>query len=95
MKQRKIVLKRVVDIWTSSFAQHTLLTWGANTDAQFLLDSYATTTYCISYMTKLDKTMTSMFKLIQSECQKPNGDIIKTIAILGKSLLNLQQMSAQ
>lgn len=62
-RQRIIFLKREpVDIWTNIFAQHIPLMWGANTDAQFVLDSYATTNYYCSYMKNIDKTMTSRFK---------------------------------
>ena len=46
-------------------------------------------------MTKLDRTMTSMFKRIWNDSQKKDVDVIETITRLGKALLNLQQMFAQ
>ena len=46
-------------------------------------------------MTKLDKTMTSMFKHIREEHKQTNVDVVQTITRLGKALLNLQQMSSQ
>ena len=56
MRRRTILLKREPTyIWTNNFAQHILLIWGTNNDAQFVLDSYATSTYCSSYMKKLNK----------------------------------------
>jgi hypothetical protein len=38
--------------------------WFANIDIQFILDSYVATTYCTSYMTKLDKSITSKLHFI-------------------------------
>jgi len=33
--------------------------WFANTNIQFILDPYASITYCTSYMTKINKSITS------------------------------------
>jgi hypothetical protein len=38
--------------------------WYANIDIQFILDPYATATYCTSYMTKVDKSITIELKSI-------------------------------
>ena len=46
-------------------------------------------------MTKFDKTMTSTFKCIREEHKKSYVDIIKAISRIGKTLVNMQQMSAQ
>jgi hypothetical protein len=92
----KILLeRRPIDICTNNFSCHIPKDWNANKDSQYVLDSYATTTYCISYMKKLDKTMTMTFKHIREEYQKTNIDVVQTITRLGKTLLNLQQMLAQ
>jgi hypothetical protein len=69
--------------------------WNANTDCQFVLDSYAVVAYCSSYMTKLDKKITTTFKRIQTKHEKNKVDIMQTISRLGKALVNMQQMSAQ
>jgi hypothetical protein len=63
--------------------------WNANTDAQYVLNAYATTSYCTWYMTKVDKSMTSAFRRIQKEHE------ISHMRTLGNALLNLQQMSTQ
>jgi hypothetical protein len=39
----------------NSFSIHVGPLWEANIDAQYILDPYATTTYYISYLTKVDK----------------------------------------
>ena len=69
--------------------------WFANTDIQFILDPYATATYCTSYMTKVDKSMTTELKSILQICitDKTNANI--RILKLGNAFLNAQQMSAQ
>jgi hypothetical protein len=38
--------------------------WYANTDIQFILEPYVVATYCTSYMTKVDKSITTKFKSI-------------------------------
>jgi hypothetical protein len=47
------------NIKTNAFNIHVAHLWFANTDIQFILDPYAITTYCTSYMTKIDKSITS------------------------------------
>jgi hypothetical protein len=37
------------DICTTIFGIHAGLLWGANTSAQYILDPYVTTLYCMSY----------------------------------------------
>jgi hypothetical protein len=65
LNQTKILLeRRLIDIWTNNFSCHIPKISIANIDSQYVLHSYATTTYCISYMTKLYKTMTMEFKHI-------------------------------
>jgi hypothetical protein len=79
----------------NSFSRHIPKIRNANTNSQFIIDSYATIAYCSSYMIKFDKTMTSTFKRIREEHEKSNIDIMKTISRLGKALVNMQQSSAQ
>jgi hypothetical protein len=38
--------------------------WGANINAQYILDPYATTLYCISYLTKINRFVTQEMKII-------------------------------
>lgn len=83
------------DIWNNSFAKTLLKIWKANTNAQFVLNAYAATMHCNSYMTKVDRSMTSAFKRICEDHEKNNIDAIKMISKLGNELLNLQQMSSQ
>ena len=83
------------DTWTNSFARDIPEIWLANTDSHFVLNSYAAASYCSSYMTKLDRSMTSAFKKICREHEKSKINAIEMIRTLGNTLLNLQQMSAQ
>jgi hypothetical protein len=46
------------DIQTNAFNIHAGPLWEINTNAQFILDPYATLVYYISYLTKIDKSMT-------------------------------------
>jgi hypothetical protein len=42
------------DICTNGFGIHARPLWGANIDAQYILDRYATTLYYTYYLTKKD-----------------------------------------
>ena len=69
--------------------------WKTNTDVQYMLNAYDATSYCTSYMTKVDKSTTSAFKRIHKEHERSHIDAIQMIRTLGNSLLIIQQMSAQ
>ena len=96
IKQPTIFLKREPShIWNNIFSPETLSLWNANTDAQYILNAYAAASYCSSYMTKLDRSMTSAFKKICREHEKSKINAIEMIRTLGNIILNLQKMSAQ
>ena len=47
-----LILKRdPTDIWVNAFAKSIPDLWQANTDAQYVLDAYATAKYVSSYIT--------------------------------------------
>ena len=69
--------------------------WNENTDAQYVLNAYVVSSYCNSYMTKVDKSMTNAFKRIHKNCVKNKIDVIQMICTLDNTLLKLQQISSQ
>ena len=69
--------------------------WNANTDAQYVLNAYVAASYCTSYMTKVDKSMTTAFRKLRKEHEISHIDAMQMIRTLGNTLLNIQQMSAQ
>ena len=79
----------------NSFAMNMPHLWDANTDSQYVLNAYVASSYCSSYMTKVDKSMTHTFKRIHKEHERKKIDAIQMIRTLGNTLLNIQQMSAQ
>jgi len=58
------------DIWINPFGIHAGNLWEANTDVQFIFDPYAPVSYCTSYLTKIDKTMTKGLKNIIISCNE-------------------------
>ena len=46
-------------------------------------------------MTKQDNTLTKTSRKIREENRKTNSDVMETVVALEKSLVNMQQMSAQ
>jgi hypothetical protein len=69
--------------------------WYANTDIQFIFDPYVAATYCISYMTKVDKSITTKLKSILQKYIAEKTDANLRILKLGNAFLNAQQMSIQ
>jgi hypothetical protein len=57
--------------------------WFTNTNIQFVLDPYATTSYCTSYMTKIDESITSKLHFIIQKCIANNIDANTKIQKLG------------
>jgi hypothetical protein len=51
--------------------------WNAKIDEQFFLNAYMETSYCSSYMTKVDKYMTNSFRIIRREHEKEELIIFK------------------
>jgi hypothetical protein len=95
LKQPTIFLKRKLShIWNNNFSKEMPVMWNENTNVQYVLNAYDATSYCTSFMTKVDKSMTSAFKRIQKEHERSHIDAIQMIHMLGNTLLNLQQMSA-
>lgn len=87
--------RKPAHIWNNSFALQIPHLWQANTDAQFVLNAYAAATYCSSYMTKANNSMTTTFAKIRANHMQHNIDAINMVTKLGNALLNLQQMAAQ
>jgi hypothetical protein len=48
--------------------------WNANKDAQYVLTAYVAASYYTSYMTKVDKSMTSAFRRIRKENERSHID---------------------
>jgi len=69
--------------------------WFTNIDIQFILDPYATITYCTSYVTKIDKSITSKLHFIIKKCIVNNIDVNTKIQKLCNAFLNAQQMVIQ
>ena len=96
LNRPQIFLKRGLnDIRTNAFNKNISHMWFANTDIQFILDHYVAATYCTSYMTKVDKSMTTELKSILQNCITNKTDANIRILKLGNAFLNAQQMSAQ
>jgi hypothetical protein len=96
LKQPTIFLKRKLShIWNNNFSKDMPIMSNENKNVQYVLNAYAVTSYCTSYMTKVDKSMTSAFRRIRKEHEKTQIDAMKMIHTLGNTLLNIQQMSSQ
>jgi hypothetical protein len=68
LKQLVIFLKiKPSHIWNNSFVKDMPNLWDANIDAQYVLNAYVATSYCNSYMTKVEKSIKNTFSIIHKE----------------------------
>jgi hypothetical protein len=68
--------------------------WGANTNAQYILDPNATTSSCTSYLIKIDKYVIQEMKIILDKCKHEQTEAYECIKKL-ECILKLQQMYIQ
>ena len=72
-KGSTVVLKRNLnERMVNNFNPHYLLTWQANMDIQFVMDTYAVITYITDYMTKSDAGLTAELKKALNETKGCN-----------------------
>ncbi len=55
--------------------------WEANTNTQYILDSYFATTYCIFNLTKLDKSIKQEMQSMLSKCKHEQYETFERINI--------------
>jgi len=69
--------------------------WETNTNAQFILDLYARTVYCTSYLTKIYKFVTQEMQSMLNNCKYKQTKALKHIKELVNEFLNASQTSIQ
>jgi hypothetical protein len=95
IKPTFVFKRHMKDIKTNVHAIKTTKLWETNTNIQSILDSYVVASYCTSYLTKIDKTITNELQTIIKKCENENVDANLRVRKLGNDFLNAQQMSAQ
>jgi len=83
------------DIQTNVYGKHVGPLWEANIDAQFILDPSTVISYCTSYLTKVDKSITQKMQLVLEKYKYEQTKTFEHIKKLGNAFLNPQQMSDQ
>jgi len=84
--------KHMKDIRTNAYAIKATTLWEANIDIQFIFDPYVAPSYCTSYLTKFDRTITNEFQTIIKKCENKNVDANLKVRKLGNVFLNAQHM---
>ena len=64
--------QKLSHIWNNNFSKDMQVMLKANIDVQYMLNAYAIASYYTSYMTKIDKSMTSAFR----KCAKNMKEVI-------------------
>lgn len=83
------------DIFTNNFNPNIAKLWYANTDIQFVLNAHGAASYCTSYMTKMDTTLTKALKQEFKACINDNSSTLDRLKRMGTTLLHTQQISSQ
>ncbi len=76
------------NITTNAFSICATHLWFANIDIQFIINPYATATYCMSYMIKIDKSITSKLHFIIKKYITNNIDANTIIQKLSNVFFN-------
>jgi hypothetical protein len=80
LKRPMVIFKwNVIDIRTNVFGRFVGPLWQANTDAQFILDTYAIASYCTSYLTKVDKMVTTKMETTLEKCKYEQASDVERI----------------
>ncbi len=69
--------------------------WETNTNAQFILDLYARTIYCTSYLTKIYNFVIQEMQSMLKKCKYKQTKALKHIKKLGYEFLNAPETSMQ
>ena len=94
--QPTIFLRRTTqDIKTNNFNIELSKLWTANTDIQFILNAHGAASYCTSYMTKNENTITKAIKDTLKECVAQNANTLQRLQQVGNTIINSQQISSQ
>jgi len=78
-----LLKKHMKNIKTNVYAIKVVALWEANIDIQFILDPYVATSYCTSYLTKIDKIIINEFQNIIKKCENENVDANLRVRKLG------------
>jgi hypothetical protein len=81
------------DIRTNAYKRFVVKLWQANINAQLILDPYVATSYCTSYLTKVNKNVTQGLHTMVEKCEVENEEVFQCIWQMGNVFLNAQQMS--
>jgi hypothetical protein len=76
------------DIQTNAFNIHAKPLWKTNTNAQFILNPYATITYCTSYFIYINKSVRRQMWIILYKCKLERIEISKRFKKLKNAFLN-------
>jgi hypothetical protein len=80
LKQPTIFLKRKISrVWNNNFSKDMSVMWNEKIDAQYVLNAYVVSLYYTLYMTKVDKSMTTVFRRIHKEHERSHIDAMKMI----------------
>ncbi len=78
------------DILKNDYVIKVVALWEANNDIQFILDPYIAASYCTSYFTKIDITITNKFQTIIKKCENENVDANLKVRKLSNLFFNAQ-----
>lgn len=96
IKRSTVFLKRKSnEIFVNAYNKKILLTWKANMDIQFVLDTYACAKYCVGYMLKAEGGISKLLRAVAQEIRNGNTNIGERLAKFATILIKGTEISAQ
>ncbi|CAF3076780.1 unnamed protein product [Rotaria sp. Silwood2] len=81
--------------WINQYNEELLRVWKANMDIQFVLDTYASEKYLMSYTTKSEREKSLLFEGIHKEYREGNMSVREEMKKLTDTFFNHRQVSVQ
>ena len=66
----------------------------ANRDIQFILDPYASSMYCVGYISKSENGMSKLLREALNELKKGNNTVRERLRVIVNKFLNSSEISA-
>ena len=88
--------RRPCEILINNYDPIALCLWRASMDIQYVVNGFAAASYATTYMTKTDKSTSSMMEATLSRmAQDPDVKLPEMVRAVGNAFVNAQEVSAQ
>ena len=95
METKRLFSKRSVsETHVNAYNPTLLKMWRANIDLQYVLNTYASASYCASYITKVEHGMSKLLCKAAKEVQSTNSNVKEQLRVVASKFLNAIETGA-